>query len=202
MHESTSVVIVDDHLVLRDSLAGLLVQQADVEVVGLAATFAEGLAVIRRQRPAVALIDIALPDGDGVGLIEQVHEERGSTRCLALTGSESLAELNRVLAAGGGFVSKTAPPDQLLDAIREAAKGRTPVVAAFERESARTPELTPREREVLKLIAEGCTSKEAAAHLGVSPATVDTHRHRLSKKLGLRHRWQLVRYAIDHGILR
>ncbi|HJL14758.1 MAG TPA: response regulator transcription factor [Sandaracinaceae bacterium LLY-WYZ-13_1] len=199
---SIRVAIVDDHLVVRDSVAHWLERHDDIRVVGLASGLEEGRLSIRRTTPDVVLVDLDLPDGDGMSLVEQLSNEPCDTRCVAFTGTASSADLSRLLRLGGGFVSKSASPQQVLEAIRDAFAGKTPIHASFEHESAAAVALTPRELEVLRLVAEGFSSKEAASHLEVSPATVDTHRHRIAKKLGLRHRWQLVRYALDHGILR
>ncbi len=213
---SVRVLIADDHAVLRAGLRMLIGAQPDMEVVGEAA---DGDAAVRKAletRPDVALMDITMPGSGGIKAIERIREECPKTRVLVLTMHDVPAYLRSALAAGAsGYVVKSAADSELLSAIRSVHRGRTvldPALAATVVQSALGKRavgsqaggpvnpLSPREREVLDLVAQGYTNQQAADRLGLSIKTVETYRTRLVEKLGLRSRADLVRYALDSGL--
>jgi two-component system response regulator NreC len=207
------VLIADDHAVLRSGLRMLIGGQADMEVVGEAGDGEEAARRTLELRPDVLLLDLTMPGGGGLRALERVHRECPGTRVLALTMHDVPAYLRSVLAAGGsGYVVKRAADSELLSAIRAVHRGRTvldPDLAAQVAESGLAPRpgargpaspLSPREREVLDLVAQGYTNQQIADRLGLSIKTVETYRSRLVDKLGLRSRAELVRYAVDTGL--
>jgi len=213
---SIRVLIADDHAVLRAGLRMLLSAQPDMEVVGEAADGDEAVRKVLETRPDIALIDITMPVTGGVKAIERIRQQCPETRVLVLTMHEVPAYLRSALAAGAsGYVVKSAAGSELLSAIRGVHRGRTvldPALAAVVVQGAlgkRTVGsqaggpgnlLSPREREVLDLVAQGYTNQKIADRLGLSVKTVETYRSRLVEKLGLRSRADLVRYALDSGL--
>ena len=213
---SIRVLIADDHAVLRAGLRMLLGAQPDMEVVGEAADGDEAVRKVLETRPDIALIDITMPVTGGVKAIERIRQQCPETRVLVLTMHEVPAYLRSALAAGAsGYVVKSAAGSELLSAIRGVHRGRTvldPALAAVVVQGAlgkRTVGsqaggpgnlLSPREREVLDLVAQGYTNQKIADRLGLSVKTVETYRSRLVEKLGLRSRADLVRYALDSGL--
>jgi two-component system response regulator NreC len=210
------VLLVDDHKVVRIGLRMLIERQEDMEVAGEAATAGEALLLARSQQPDVALVDLTLGTGSGIELIRELQEAAPATRSVALAMHDDTEHLRLVLAAGGsGYVPKQAPPDEVLSAIRLVAQGRAFFSLSLEQLRAGQPgaspgravaaellaRLTPREREILRLIALGLTHGEIAAQLGISLKTVETHRQHTCDKLGIRPRALLVRFAQQSGLL-
>jgi two-component system response regulator NreC len=192
----------------------LIGAQADMEVVGEAADGEAAVAATVEARPDVALIDITMPGGGGVRAIERIRAASSRTRVLVLTMHDLPAYVRLALAAGAaGYVVKRAADAELLSAIRAVHEGHTVVdprlaaqlvqVRHRGREPGAAPAspLSPRERDVLELVAQGYTNQQIAGRFGVSVKTVETHRARLTEKLGLRSRAELVRYALDSGLL-
>lgn len=207
------VLIADDHTVLRAGLRMLIGAQSDMEVVGEAADGDEAIRKTLEIRPDVALIDITMPGSGGIKAIERISEACPPTRVLVLTMHDVPAYLRSALAAGAsGYVVKRAADSELLSAIRAVHRGRTvldPALAAMVVQGALGKKaaggqaaslLSPREREVLGLVAQGYTNQQIADRLGLSVKTVETYRSRLVEKLGLRSRADLVRYALDSGL--
>ncbi len=201
---------------LRAGLRLMLEDQPDFVVVGEAKDALEAIALAERTRPAVLLLDISMPGLSGLDAIHQVRRVSPPTNVLILTMHANEEYLFRVLTEGGsGYVLKRAADTELLDAIRRVAVGEvyvSPEIASLvardflERvrrgvEVARLDDLTVRELEVLRLVAEGYTTTEIAARLIVSPKTVETHRSHIMDKLGVQTRSQLVHYALRKGIL-
>ena len=213
---SIRVLIADDHAVLRAGLRMLIGAQPDLEVVGEAADGDAALRKALETRPDVVLMDITMPGSGGLKAIERIREECPKTRVLVLTMHDVPAYLRSALAAGAsGYVVKSAADSELLSAIRSVHRGRTvldPALAATVVQSALGKRavgsqagvpvnpLSPREREVLDLVAQGYTNQQIADRLGLSIKTVETYRTRLVEKLGLRSRADLVRYALDSGL--
>ncbi len=210
------ILIADDHTVLRAGLRMLIGAQPDMEVVGEAAN---GDAAVRKAletSPDVVLLDITMPGSGGLKAIELIREECPTSRVLVLTMHDVPAYLRSALAAGAaGYVVKSAADTELLSAIRSVHRGRPaldPTLAATVVQGAlgkrvsgvqargRLNLLSPREREVLDLVAQGYTNQQVADRLGLSVKTVETYRTRLVEKLGLRSRADLVRYAVDSGL--
>lgn len=204
------IVLADDHEVVRTGLRALIDSSPGMRVVGEARDGAEAVARARELSPDVVVIDVSMPVLDGAGATERIARECPEVRVLALTMHEDRAHLTRLLQAGAaGYVLKRAAADELVRAIRTVAGGGTyvdPVLAGSLLRGARparsTPEtLSEREEEVLRRIAWGESNKEIARQLGISVKTVETYKARVSEKLGLRSRTDMVRYALQQGWL-
>ncbi|KRT71855.1 MAG: two component LuxR family transcriptional regulator [Candidatus Rokubacteria bacterium CSP1-6] len=205
------VLIVDDHAVLRAGLRTLLNLQPDMEVAGEAAEGLEALERVKRLEPDVVLMDITLPGMEGLEVTKKLKKTHPNVKVLILTMHEDRRYLYSALKAGAsGYVVKRAADTELIDAIRAAHRGdvflhpsMARIVAEDYVEQGATEQgLSDREREVLRLIAEGCTYKEMAKLLTVSVKTIETYRERIKGKLGLNTRAELVRYALEKGLLR
>ena len=202
------VVLVEDHLLVRSGLRHLLEAKGPVRVVGEAGTCREALSLLERVQADVVILDVSLPDGTGIALCQQVRERFPGVRLLALSMHEDLEYVRGFLQAGGmGYVSKAAVAHELVDAVLAVARGErylNPALAmrlAMEmaREEVSEASLSPREEEVLRLLAQGLSHKEVAERLGISEKTVATYRERGMEKLGLRSRSELLRYAARKG---
>ena len=205
------VLIVDDHAVLRAGLRTLLNLQPDMEVAGEAAEGLEALERVKRLEPDVVLMDITLPGMEGLEVTKKLKKTHPNVKVLILTMHEDRRYLYSALKAGAsGYVVKRAADTELIDAIRAAHRGdvflhpsMARIVAEDYVEQGATEQgLSDREREVLRLIAEGCTYKEMAKLLTVSVKTIETYRESIKGKLGLNTRAELVRYALEKGLLR
>jgi DNA-binding NarL/FixJ family response regulator len=219
------VLIADDHAVLRAGLRMLLDAQPDIVVVGEAETAEQAMALDTQRKPDVVIMDLTLPDRpggpstvpSGLEAIQRIKARRPQARVLALTMHDDEGYLRAVLEAGGaGYVLKRAADTELLSAIRAVWRGGTylhPEHASLLLRAAPAPvaseqaaddsyeQLSPREREVLRLIALGHTNQQIADQLGLSIKTVETYKSRLMGKLGLTGRAALVRYALQRGLL-
>jgi two-component system response regulator NreC len=205
------VLIADDHAVLRAGLKLLIGAESDMEVVGEAADGAEAVQRAHTTAPDVVLLDLTMPGGRGTRTIEEVVQLTPRPRVLVLTMHDDAASMQAALLAGAsGYIVKKAADVELLTAIRAVHQGRTFVDLTRPGEepvSRRTPTggnakpLSPREGEVLRLLAQGHSYREAAHQLGVSVKTIETHRKRLADKLGLRSRAELFRFAVEVGLL-
>ncbi|WP_412541778.1 response regulator transcription factor [Longispora sp. K20-0274] len=203
------VLLVDDHPVVRAGLRALLAGLPDLEVVGEAGTGEEALALVAALRPDVVLMDLQLGPGiDGVTTTERVLALPDPPRVLILTTYDTDADIVRAVAAGAtGYLLKDAPPDELFRAVRAAAAGETalsgPVASRLARR-VREPGLTlsPREVEILQLLAEGLTNEQIAARLFISRATVKTHLVHIFGKLGVDSRTAAVTTAIERRLIR
>jgi len=210
------LVIADDEAMVRSGLGLVLDGEEDFAVVAEAGDGEEAIAQTRRHRPDVLLMDIRMPRLDGIAAAERLVEEDLPTRVLLLTTFDHDDYLFRALRAGtSGFLLKSAPAEDLVRAIRTVAAGdgllapavTRRVIAEFAERPASRPtpreldELTPREREVLVLLARGLTNAEIAAELVVSDATIKTHVARVLMKLGVRDRVQAVIFAYEAGVV-
>lgn len=203
------VLLVDDHALIRTGLRMLINAQRDMETVGEAANCREALEQINRLQPDVVSLDLTMPGGNSIKLIEQLHSEHPEIRVLVLTMHDDPAYFRAVMAAGGaGYLVKSAADSELLTAIRTVHQGRTfaNVDLDGKKHLPATPglglgSLSDREREVLELLAKGFTNQEIAAQLFLSVKTIETYRARIAGKLGLRTRAELVRYALEVGLL-
>jgi DNA-binding NarL/FixJ family response regulator len=201
------VVLVDDHELFRAGVRGEIA--ASVDIVGEAGTVAEAVPLIRELDPDVVLLDVHLPDGGGEGVIAGVSQERPAVKFLALSVSDAAEDVIGVIRAGArGYVTKTISGAELEDAIERVAQGDavfSPRLAGFVLDAFRAGEplggdseldsLTPREREVLQLIARGYRYKEIAARLHLSIKTVEAHVSSVLRKLQLSSRHELSRWA-------
>jgi len=211
-----SVLLVDDHLMVRGGIRMILERQPDMEVVGEASTGVDAVALALRLQPTVATIDVNLPDMDGIDVLLRIKACAPQIRVLMLTGSSNDQCLLRALQAGAlGYVLKEGSSTDLVRAVRAVAHGELIVVwpgndtsiellvatARLQLEPPRHSVLTQREREVLRMVASGYSNVVMANQLGISAKTVDTHRTHLMEKLGLHSRADLTRYALQHGYL-
>ena len=210
------ILIADDHEVVRKGLRSLLESQPGIEVIGEATNGREAVEKAAAAKPDVVVLDVGMPELNGLEATRRIVKAAPRTEVLILTVHETEEVIREVLRAGArGYVLKSDAGRLLLAAV-EAVAAHKPfftsrvselVLAGFlsgdgRNESAEQPEsLTPREREVLQLLAEGRTNKEVAAALGIGLKTVETHRMNLMNKLGLHSVVELVRYAIRNGIV-
>ena len=210
------VLVTDDHAIVRDGICALLALTGDIEAVGVAANGREALEMVRELTPDVVLMDIAMPIMGGVEAIRRIRKEFPKVKVLALTQYDDKAYVFPVIEAGAsGFISKTVAASELVAGIRSVHRGDSflsPSVARFlvedyqqvasmKRSQDPYEQLTNREREVLKLVAEGHTTQEIAAMLVLSPKTVERHRTNLMAKLDIHNRTELVKYALRKGII-
>jgi DNA-binding NarL/FixJ family response regulator len=205
---SIRLVVVDDHPVVRDGLRGMLAAQPYLELAGEAADGAEAVAVVARVRPDVVLMDLRMPGMDGVTAIGRLKAEHPEVRVLVLTTYDTDADVVRALEAGAtGYLLKDAPREELFRAVRAAARGETvlaPSVATRLVGRMQNPApaaLSPRELEILRLVAKGATNRQAAAELFISEATVKTHLLHAFGKLGVSDRTAAVAIALERGLL-
>lgn len=210
---STRVVLADDHGMVREALRKLIEARGDIQVVAEAGDGREAVELCARHRPDVAVIDLWMPRLSGADATRQIVSQ-GGTAVLILTMHESWSHVRDALMAGAsGYVVKTAASSQLLEAIDAVRAGRAFVSPAIsqhvvdavragdDRRAGPLSVLTERERQVLQLVAEGLSSKEIAAQLGLSVKTADAHRANLMSKLQIRKTSGLVRFAIREGLI-
>lgn len=210
------ILIADDHPVLRRDLKALIEEEPDMEVAGEAGNGLEAVQLAEQLRPDVVIMDISMPEMDGLEATRRIRERSPSTYVLILTVHAHERYLFPVLKAGAsGYVRKTAADEELVEAIRVVARGDVflypsatrmllddylaQVRAGYEQDSYET--LSEREREILRLLAEGHTNAEIAQKLNISVKTVETYRTRIMEKLHLRTRAELVRYALRKGLI-
>ncbi len=210
------VLVVDDHTIVREGVHILLEAQSDIEVVGEAADGQEALVRARELQPEIALVDIAMPGLNGLELTRALKRDWPQINVIILTMYESDEYFFQVLDAGAsGYVLKKAASGDLVAAIRAVHAGDVFLYPSVARrlvsdylarvksgeEQNSYDGLTPREREVLKLIAEGHTNQAIAEKLVISPSTVQTHRTRIMQRLNLHNRVELIQYAVRKGLL-
>src|SRR4051794_37682851 len=213
------VLVVDDHSVVRAGLRTMIDGQVDMEVGGEAASSREALSRADALAPDVMTLDLTMPGGSSIKMIERLGREYPRCRVLVLTMHDDPSYLRAALAAGGsGYVVKTAPEAELLTAIRAVARGRTfvgldlagaeggpapgrPAGGALTPGGGPASPLSQREREVLELLAQGHTNQAIGDRLYLSVKTIETYRARIAEKLGLRTRADIIRYAIEIGLL-
>ena len=203
------ILIVDDHPVVRTGLQGMLAGEADLDVVGEATDGQEALDKAVLLHPDVVLMDLRMPNLDGVGATQRIRSRLPATQVLILTTYDTDGDILRAIDAGAvGCLLKDAPRDDLFRAVRAAARGEStlaPAVLALLLNRMRTPAaetLSSREVEVLTLVAEGAANKEVARTLYISETTVKTHLSHIFTKLGVDDRTAAVTVALDRGILR
>jgi two-component system response regulator NreC len=209
---SIRIVVVDDHAVVRSGLKLLLESQEDMEVVGEAGDARTAVFEARAQKPDVILMDVVMPTGSGIEATPAVLKEAPDAKVLILSMQDDPAYVREAFAAGAsGYVLKEAADSELVAAVREVAGGNHYVhpalgarlVAAEADDRARAGEdpLSEREHEILRLLALGHTNQEIASELYLSVRTVETHRAHIMQKLRISTRAELVRYALEHGML-
>jgi len=209
------ILLADDHVMLREGLRSLVSAQADIEVVGEADDGRDAILKARELRPDVVVMDISMPELNGIRATEQLQDCCPGTKVLVLTAYDEEGYLRQLLDAGAsGYVLKKAAAEELVKALRAVAAGNIyldPTLAGRVvggylgrkklKGEVRGVELSGREEEVLRLVAWGYTNKEAAGYLNISVKTVETHKTNLMEKLDLKTRSDIVRYALRRGWL-
>ncbi len=199
------VFTVDDHPLLREGIATLVNCQPNMTLVGQASTGHEAIQGFRRHRPDVTLLDLRLPDMNGIDVMVAIRAEFPEARLLVLTTFDGDVEIQRALAAGAqGYLLKSMPPGQMVEAIRHVHAGRKripPEVAAHIAEHLGEETLTGRELEVLREVASGNRNRDIAERLFISEETVKVHVKHLMEKLGASDRTQAVAIAVRRGII-
>jgi DNA-binding NarL/FixJ family response regulator len=201
-----SVLIVDDHAMVRSGLEHLLAVADGIELIGTAANGEEAVAAVRELRPDVVLMDISMPVLDGIGATEQITATHPETRIIVLTSFSDDRRIMAALRAGAaGYLLKHVGPDELLAAIRAAADGDAPldpkagrVLLQQQRELRPAQDLSGREEEVLRLVAAGLANKQIARKLDISERTVKAHLTNVFQRLGVSDRTQAALWARDH----
>ena len=206
---SVRILVTDDHPVVRAGLSGMLSGEPDFEVVGEAQNGKEAVAFVGELKPDVVLMDLRMPEMDGVTAIEHIKSSYPDVHILVLTTYESDADILRAIETGAtGYLLKDTPREELFGAIRTVAQGQSPLapgVAARLMQRVRDPEeegLSTREIEVLELVAHGTSNKEIAKQLWVSETTVKSHMLHIFDKLGVTDRTAAVTEALKRGIIR
>lgn len=211
----TTIVLADDHCIVRQGLRALLAAEPGLRVVAEAADGLEALQIVERQRPQVLVLDLIMPSLNGIEVTRQVRQRSPETQVIILSMHSDEAYVLEALRAGAaGYVLKESPIDELLQAIDEVTQGRRYLapplsewaIAAYVRNAEASGDdpleaLTSREREVIYLVAEGLSATEIAARLSISPRTVETHRANLMRKLGLRNQAEVIRFALEQGLV-
>ena len=204
------IVIVDDHLILLQGVRKLLEGEGDCEVVGQATDGREGVELVARLKPDIAVLDITMPGLNGLDATRAIAKKSPQTKAILLTMHKENPYVVEALAAGvRGYVIKSQTAGDLLRAVKEVCANRvylSPgisqiVVDAYRRKDGAEDPLTLREREVLQLIAEGQRTKQVALRLGISVKTAESHRTRIMSKLDVHDTSALVRYAIRRGLI-
>ena len=207
MEKIVRVFLLDDHDIVRRGLAHVFETQDDIEVVGEAGTAEEGLSRIPPTRPDVALLDVRLPDGDGVEVCREIRSRYPQVRCLMLTSfADDEALFDAIMAGASGFLLKRVKSDEILEAVRRVASGDSlldPAVTGrvLERlrkgpeEDERLADPTPQERNILELIADGLTNREIGDRIHLAEKTVKNYVSNLLTKLGMERRTQAAVYA-------
>ena len=200
------VSIVDDHVAIRIGLSSMLKAQPNLEVMGVSASGRAALECLETIVPDVMLVDLRMPDIDGISLIRTVHHKYPSVRILVLTSYDGDEDIyNAVCAGANGFLLKDAPESDLLDAIDSVHAGRSyfpPHVASSLAERLQRASLSSREREILEMLAKGLTNKEIAGALNLSKHTVRCHVANITSKLSVSDRTEAVAIAFKHGLIR
>jgi DNA-binding NarL/FixJ family response regulator len=209
-----SILIADDHGVIRAGLRALLADFPDLRVIGEASDGSEAITKVLELKPDIVLMDLSMPNIGGIEATRQLAQTAPNVRILILTVHEDESLLKEVIRMGAaGYIIKRASQEDLIHAIRVVARGDLYVHPAMTRSLFSGPSptqtkvseaetLTLREIEVLQLLAKGYTNRQIAEHLSLSPRTVEGHRANLSGKLGLRSRVELVEYAEKHGLMK
>lgn len=207
---SLKILLADDHTIVRQGLKLILSAQPDLEVIGEAANGREAVELVQKLKPDVVLMDVAMPELNGIEATRRMMEVNSRVKILVLSMHKESVYVREILKAGArGYILKDAIDSELLNAVRSVARGDGYISPAVSgallsdyRKDVTNPAdlLTKREREVLQSIAEGKTNKEIATRLNLSVYTIDSHRGKIMEKLNLHSTGELVRFAIKNGL--
>lgn len=204
--QATRILAIDDHPLFAEGIAAILDLHADLHLVGVARTGRQGIEQYREHRPDLALLDVRLPDMDGVDVLIGLHAEFPEARVVMLSTFYGDVDVQRALSAGAwGFLVKSMPPDEIIGAVRRVVAGKKcipPVVAVALAEHVTDDKLTSREIEILQLIADGNRNREIGDRLKITEDTVKVHVKHLLNKLDARDRTQAVVIGLKRGLLR
>ena len=200
------VLVVDDHKVVRSGLEQLLATTDDIELVGTASNGYEAIAAVERLHPDVVLMDLSMPELDGIEATRRISAEHPASRVLVLTSFSDQSRILEALSAGAdGYLLKHAEPDDIADGIRAVHAGGSPLdpkaaraLVESRRSGRDTPQLTDREREVLLLVRDGLANKQIARRLGIAERTVKAHLTSVFQRLGVADRTQAALWASEH----
>jgi len=202
-----SVLLAEDHPVVRNGLVELLGSEPDIEIAAAVGDGAAAVAALDDNDPDIVLLDLTMPEMDGIEATRIVLEHRPDTRVVILTASADREQMLRAVDAGAlGYLLKDASPTELIEGIRAASRGESPLDPKVARElladrrETRAPQLTDREREVLALVGEGLPNKLIARRLEISEKTVKAHLTRVFTEIGVTDRTQAALWARGHGI--
>lgn len=210
----TRVLLVDDHRIIREGLRALLEQQPDFEILGEAGDGRSAVRMVREHKPDVVILDVAMPDLNGIEACRQIVSENPYTRVLALSMHSGKKFVSEMLAAGAsGYLLKDSAVEELVQALKTVVSNKiylSPQIAGIVVEDYvqfmdrgadnKISKLTAREREILQLIAEGNSTKEIAATLNLSVKTIESHRRQIMEKLELYNVAELTKYAVREGL--
>jgi RNA polymerase sigma factor (sigma-70 family) len=210
------VLVADDHAIIREGLQVMLGNQPDMEVVGIAVNGREAIRLVDVHEPDVAVMDLSMPELNGIEAIQQMSPRHPHLQIVVLSIHETKPYVYRALKAGAmGYLIKETAGLEVVDAVRAVQRGERYLsqriadlltTESFQKlealiEVSPLEALSPREREILQLVAEGKTSQEIGERLSISPKTVDTYRSRLMHKIGVEDVASLVKFAIQHGVI-
>jgi DNA-binding NarL/FixJ family response regulator len=212
---SVTVLLADDHPIVRQGLRHLLEAEPNLSVAGEASNGLEAVQLVEKFKPDVLIVDIVMPELNGLEVLKQVRERSSKTCCIVLSMQSADVYVVEALKAGAlGYVLKETGPSELLSAVHQVIKGQRylspriserliDMLIESSQKSTADPyqTLTNREREILQMAAEGLSSAEIAKRLSISPRTAELHRGRMMNKLGLKNQTELIRYAFKRGIL-
>jgi DNA-binding NarL/FixJ family response regulator len=203
--ERIRVLSIDDHPLVREGIAALITNQAEMELVAQGSTGKEAIQLFRQHRPDVVLLDVRLPDMNGIDAMITIRSEFREARIIIVTSSEGDVEMQRALEGGAaGYIVKSMPPQVLVDAIRKVHGGKKAIpaeVAARLADHYSDEGLTTREIEILQQVAEGNRNRDIAAKLFISEGTVKVHIQHIMAKLGANDRTQAITIAVRRGII-
>lgn len=208
--EHMQIIIADDHMLLRAGLRQLIESLGDFEVIDEASSNQETLKKLEQNQPDVLLLDISMPDGNGLEIAPGIHKQWPSIKILILSMHSDMEHVTHALASGvNGFLVKDSAPDELAMALRTVKRGQVflspsisnALVNAWNKPQPALPvnKLSPRQQEILDLIAEGYSTREIADKLGLSIKTIETHRSRMVHTLGLKKGSELLRFALHRN---
>lgn len=205
------IMLADDHALMREGLRALLASVPDISVIGEARTGREAVSAVQQLDPDVIVMDVAMPDLNGIEAARLIHARHLAIRIVMLSMHSTAEHVYRAFEAGAsGYLLKETAADEVITAVRAVHAGKQYLCTAlagsvrgfadFAHKSAPLDSLSPRERQVLQLVVEGKTSNEIAQVLSLSPKSVETYRNRLMRKLSVENIPSLVKFAVEHGL--